>query len=98
MTPNKDQAQNAFETRAALMQMIQGYRISQIVYVAAKLGIADLLADGPKTSAELAATSGTHAPSLYRLLRMLASLGIFAEDEQGCFGMTPMAELLRSGR
>ncbi len=80
---------------AALLRMIQGFQVSQMIYVAAKLGIADLLADGAKSSDELASITGTHAPSLYRLLRALAGMSIFAEDEQGRFGMTPLAQPLR---
>jgi SAM-dependent methyltransferase len=83
--------------QAALMQMMTGYWVSQGIYVAARLGLADLLADGPRTSRELAAATGTHAESLYRVLRMLASVGIFAEDAAGRFGLTPLAEPLRSG-
>jgi hypothetical protein len=78
-----------------LLQMINGGWTAQMIHVAAKLGIADLLADGPKPSADLAQTTGTHAPSLYRMLRALASLGIFAEDSQGRFSLTPLAEPLR---
>lgn len=80
-----------------LMQMINGHWDSQMIGVAAKLGIADLVADGSKNSAELAKATGTHAPTLYRLLRALSSLGVFAEDDQGRFGLTPLAELLRTG-
>ena len=80
-----------------LLRMIRGFQVSRMIYVAAKLGIADLLVDGAKTAEELAAATTTHAPSLYRLLRALASLGIFAEDEQGRFALTPMAELLQTG-
>ena len=65
-----------------LSQMLLGNRAQQAIYVAAKLGIADLLKDGPKGSEELAQATGAHAGSLYRLLRVLASFGIFAEDEQ----------------
>jgi hypothetical protein len=82
---------------AILSQMLLGNRIQQAIYVAAKLGIADLLKDGPQTSKELAQTIGAHAGSLYRLLRVLASFGIFAEDEQGRFEMTPLASLLQKG-
>jgi hypothetical protein len=82
--------------RNALLDLSTGYWKSQAIYVAAKLGIADLVHDGPKTSDDLARATGTHAPSLYRLLRALASVGVFAEDGQGRFGLTPMAECLRS--
>ena len=53
--------------------------------------------DGPKTSEELGQVTKTHAQSIYRLLRALASFGIFAEDETGRFGLTPRAEMLRTG-
>lgn len=64
-----------------LSQLIGGYCSTQAIYVAAKLGIADLLVAGPQTVAVLAQRTNTHPKSLYRLLRMLASLGIFAETE-----------------
>ncbi len=80
----------------ALVKLGSGYWRAQALYVAAKLGLADHVAGGAKDSAELARATGTHAPSLYRLLRALASLGVFIEDGQGRFRMTPMAECLRS--
>ena len=83
-------------SQQTLVQMINGYWTSQMICVAAKLGIADLVADEPRSSAELAKTTGTHAPTLYRLLRALASLGVFAEDDRGRFGLTPLAEPLRT--
>lgn len=79
-----------------ILQMMNAYRMSQSISVAAKLGIADLLADGPKSSEELAKATESHAPSLYRLLRSLASFGIFACDENGLFGLTPRAAMLRT--
>jgi SAM-dependent methyltransferase len=79
----------------ALRRLIAGWWASKAVHVAATLGIADLLAGAPVPVAELARATDTHEPSLYRLLRALASLGIFAETEQG-FELTPMAEHLRS--
>ena len=78
-----------------MAQMITGYWLSQAVYVAAKLGLADRLRDGPRTPVDLAAQTDTHPPSLYRLLRALAGAGVFAEDEQGRFGLTPLADCLR---
>ena len=83
------------ESPNPLGQMITGYWISQMVHVAAKLGLADLLADGPKTAEELAASTQTHPRSLYRLLRALASLGIFSEGQGGRFSRTPLSEGLR---
>ena len=80
-----------------LLQLTSGYWVSQMIYVAAKLGIADLLKDGPRTCEELAHATGTHARSLYRLMRALASVGVFSESEGGHFSLTPLAELLRSG-
>lgn len=79
-----------------LEQLITGYCISQSIYAAAKLEIADQLRSGPQTAAQLAAATQTDAASLYRLLRALASVGIFAENEQGEFSLTPLAEPLRS--
>ena len=84
------------ETAGRLTQLISGYWISQAVYAAAKLGIANLLKDGPRTVDELAAASETRAPLLYRLLRALAGTGVFAETAPGTFVLTPTAELLRS--
>jgi hypothetical protein len=76
--------------------LISGGWIAQAVGVAAELGIADLLADGPKTSDELAQATGSHSRALYRLLRTLASIGVFTESAPGRFALTPMAGLLRS--
>jgi quercetin dioxygenase-like cupin family protein len=79
-----------------LTWMINGYWMTQMIYTAARLGIADALAEGPQTVAALAARLSIHQRSLYRLLRALSSRGIFTETEDGCFALTPMAELLRS--
>ena len=79
-----------------LLQMMTGYWVSQALYVAAKLGIADLLADGPLDCEDLAAATDTHAPSLQRVLRALASVGVFTEVSPGSFALTPLAELLRT--
>jgi len=75
--------------------MIRGALVTQLIYVAARLGIADLLHEGPKTPEELATAAGADAPALYRVLRALASLGLFAEAVDGRFEMTPLAEPLR---
>ncbi len=74
---------------AAMLQLIGGFLVSRALYVAATLGIADLLNDGPKSSKELATATGTHAPALHRVLRALASFGVFAEDDSGRFVLTP---------
>ena len=81
---------------AAMLQIMTGFRVSRATHVAAKLGIADLLKDGPKSSEELAQLTDTHAPSLYRVMRALASAGVFGQDEQGRFTLTPVAATLRS--
>jgi hypothetical protein len=80
-----------------LINMARGINVSMIVYAAAKFGLADHLASGPKTADELAGPTGTHAPSLYRLLRTLASVGVFTEDSQHRFRLTPLGEALKSG-
>jgi hypothetical protein len=81
---------------AQLMQLISGAFVSAAVYAAAKLGIADLLADGPRTASSLAAETGMDERSLYRLLRSLASVGAFKESEGRTFANTPMTETMRS--
>jgi predicted O-methyltransferase YrrM len=80
-----------------LVRLFRGFWVSRAIYVAAELGIADLLGDGPRTVADLAATTRTHPPSLYRVLRLLASEGVFAETEDGRFELTPRAAALRQG-
>lgn len=79
-----------------MARMITGYWISQAIYAAAKFGIADLLKDGPRPIEELAEVTATHAEALYRLLRALASVGVFSEGRPRAFSLTPLAELLRS--
>jgi SAM-dependent methyltransferase len=79
-----------------MIQMTSGHVIAQALYVVAELGLADLLATRPRTSAELAQAAGAHAPSLYRVLRTLASLGVFVEQEDQTFRLTPLGATLRS--
>jgi hypothetical protein len=79
-----------------LTQLLSGYWHTKTISVAAKLGLADLLLDQPRTAEELATATRTHPQALYRLLRALASLGIFAEDDSRRFRLTPLAECLRS--
>jgi hypothetical protein len=73
-----------------------GFVPAQAIAIAAELGIADLVAREPMTASQLAETTGSDARALYRVMRYLASLGIFQADERERFGLTPMAELLRS--
>lgn len=92
MATNADTSTAAVE----LLHMMTGYWISQGIYIAAKLRIADHLAAGPVHYEDLAQKTDTHALSLYRALRALASVGIFAETNAGQFALTPMAGLLQS--
>jgi hypothetical protein len=82
---------------AVLIQMATAQWVSRMLFVAAKLGLADLLAKGPKAAEELAGPTQTHARSLHRLLRALANLGVFADDGKGRFSLTPLGDALRSG-
>src|SRR5262249_61928316 len=81
----------------ALLQQALGFWISRAICVVAQLGIADLLKNGPLDTEKLAAAARVHAPSLCRVLRTLASVGIFAEGEDGRFGLTPQAGPPRGG-
>jgi hypothetical protein len=84
------------QLRDLLRDRIMGFRVTQMIHVAAKLRLADRLAAGPRSPADLAGAVGAEPLALRRLLRALASLGIFAEDATGDFALTPQAELLRS--
>ena len=81
---------------AFLVQLAFGALITQALYVAAKLGLADLMAGGPRPVSELAAETATHERALYRVLRSLASVGVFAETSPKAFALTPLGEALRS--
>lgn len=78
----------------SMMQLISGFWISRGIYVAAKLGVADYLRDGDKTAAELASATNTNADSLYRVLRMLATVGVFEQKGEDIFALTPLSETL----
>jgi hypothetical protein len=80
----------------ALMQMVFGKAPTQAVSVVARFKLADQMARGPKTAAELAEAAGLHAGHLYRILRALTSVGVLAGDEKGRFSLTPVGEFLRS--
>jgi hypothetical protein len=79
-----------------LMQMCTGFMVSAAIYPAAKLGIAELVADGPQPISKLAEQTGANEDALYRVLRALSSVGIFTEVSPRTFGLTPAANLLRS--
>jgi hypothetical protein len=82
---------------ARLSDLISGYQRSQLVLTAARLGLADLLANGPLGVEELASKTGSHAPSLARLLRALAGYGIFGQLPDGRFELNATGRLLRDG-
>lgn len=79
-----------------LLHLATGFHVARALYVAAKLGVADLLADGPKSGPELAAATGTHAASLERVLRLLACVGVFSQEDGRRFGVTPISLRLQS--
>jgi hypothetical protein len=79
-----------------MLNLLAGSWISQALSIAAKLGIADLLQDGPRSCSSLAQATQTHGDSLYRVMRALASVGVFAEDEDGQFRLTPLAGQLHT--
>ncbi len=82
--------------QAQLGQLVTAHWTSQAIYAAAKFGIADLLREGSRSVTELASATDTKPELLYRLMRALASVGIFAEQDERRFALTPLAELLRS--
>ena len=92
--PTESEAADA----ASLLRLIWGIHISRAVYAAAELGIADLLTKGPVSTGELARVTRTHEPSLYRVLRLLAALGVFDERYPRCFSLTVLGNRLRSDK
>ena len=80
---------------AQLVQMATAHWVSHIVYVAAKLGLADHLVR-PQRADELAGPTNTDAPSLYRLMRTLAHLGLMTEDGAQHFSLTPLGDALKT--
>ncbi len=92
-TANQDMA----ATARSLYEMAVGHYFSRALYLAAKLGVADQLKDGPRDCSDLAKATETHASSLARVMRLLASVGVFAEQEDGKFALTPLGEFLREG-
>jgi len=79
----------------ALLQLATGYYVACAIHAVAELGIADLLKDGPRSHEGLAAATRTHAPSLRRVLRLLASENVLAEEQDGRFALTPIGDCLR---
>ena len=78
-----------------MVQLLAGFQLSQALYAAARLGVADCLRSGPKDAAALAAEVGADAPSLRRVLRTLASIGVFTQTAAGRFGLAPLGETRR---
>jgi hypothetical protein len=93
MTERGDQS-----ARERLFQLASGYRLTQALYVVAKLGIADRLVEGPRDADSLAREVGAIPDRLFRILRALASFGVFTQDGERRFGLTPVGEYLRSNR
>ena len=84
-----------FSPAGQLLSLISGYWVTQAIYAAAELGLADLLGRKGRAVEDLAQLSHTNPDALYRLLRALASVGIFTETQPRHFALTPMAVLLR---
>src|SRR3954463_14501368 len=84
------------DPRLSLLGLINGFQITQAIRVAATLRVADHLNDGARSAGELAALTKSHPDSLYRLLRALAAVGVFREDEGRKFTLTPMGDCLRT--
>ncbi|MEP7021021.1 MAG: methyltransferase [Pseudonocardiales bacterium] len=83
------------EASEELRRLINGFQISQALHVAAELGLSDLMATGPRTVTELAEQTGTHEPSLFRLLRALASIGVYEQHQDAHFANSELGEALR---
>jgi hypothetical protein len=79
-----------------LYQLSIGHYVSRALHLAAKLRIADLLAAGPRPATTLAAQAGADAAALRRVLRLLVSVGVFAEADDGAFALTGLGDALRS--
>ncbi len=88
---------DALELTERFQSILTGSWKTQALYVAAELRIAELLAAGPRTSADLALSLGVHAQSLHRLMRALSTLGLCTEREEGGFELTPLGALLQEG-
>ena len=79
-----------------MFSLASGYWVSQAVGVAARFGVADQLCDGPRDSADVALKVSAEPRALYRVLRLLTSIGVFTEVAPSTFGLTPLGETLRS--
>ena len=97
MMPDNRVSHTEVPPHAQLVQMATAHWVSHILYVAAKLSVADHLATGPRRADELAEATKTHPPSLGRFMRTLAHLGLVTEDGTGGFALTPLGEALKTG-
>ena len=84
------------DSQVQMRGLLMGFVVSRALQVAAELGVADALANGPKDRETLAREVGAHADTLHRLLRMTASVGVFEQLPDGRYANTPSSELLRS--
>jgi len=86
----------ALPPQMVLYQLAIGHYFSRALSLAAKLGLADLLKDGPRSADDLAQATKTHAPSLRRVIRLLTSVGVFEERDDGRYALTSVGECLRA--
>jgi hypothetical protein len=96
MNEHDESATADLSPSGTMFQMVRAFFVSRAIYIVAKLGLADLLNDEPKSSEELAQATGTDTSALYRLMRALASVGVFAEDNQQRFALTPLGATLQT--
>jgi O-methyltransferase domain/Dimerisation domain len=92
--PEPADGRHAVPPAVQMVQLLAGFQLSQALYAAARLGVADCLRSGPKNAAALAADVGADARSLHRVLRTLASIGVFTETPDRLFGLAPLGETL----
>ena len=97
MTESIQAAPPSLPPHVQLIQMGTAGAVANVVHIAARLGLADRLADGPKSAGELADPLALHSPSLHRLMRTMASLGLLTEGEQLRYSLTNLGEALKTG-
>ncbi|WP_445247160.1 methyltransferase [Microcoleus sp. OTE_8_concoct_300] len=98
MTLYADNIQSEGESSSSvLLEMMYGYQKSQALFVAAQLGIADILSNGSKTAEELAKATGVNSRSIYHLMRSLISVGVFSTEDNDKFQLNPMGKHLLTG-
>ena len=98
MTLYADNIQSEGESSSSvLLEMMYGYQKSQALFVAAQLGIADILSNGSKTAEELAKATGVNSRSIYHLMRSLISVGVFSTEDNEKFQLNPMGKHLLTG-